>query len=253
VAMGRAIVREPKAFLMDEPLSSLDALLRVQTRAEVLSLQRELGVTTLYVTHDQVEAMTMGDRVAVMRNGNILQCAPPQQLYDMPANVFVAAFIGSPKMNIFQTILLTDADGYRWVKFGTGHLLLHPQYVRAHPTLGRRSDGPITVGARPESFAAAPTGADRNTIDVTVTAVEMLGMESLAYFSAPVQVMQGIGPTHRENWAPGRAQHASVPTRENIMCARLAPPLRLARGAALRLVVDTRKFYFFDQHGDLIS
>ena len=105
VAMGRAIVRQPKAFLMDEPLSNLDAKLRVQMRAEIAALQRQLGVTTLYVTHDQVEAMTMGDRVAVMKNGRLMQCAPPQELYDDPANVFVAGFIGSPKMNLFQSVL----------------------------------------------------------------------------------------------------------------------------------------------------
>jgi multiple sugar transport system ATP-binding protein len=237
---------------MDEPLSALDAQLRVQTRAEVLALQRELGVTTLYVTHDQVEAMTMGDRVAVMRNGDIMQCAPPQQLYDIPANVFVAAFIGSPKMNIFETVLLTDVNGHRWIQFGGGHLSLHPQFVRAHPSLSRRPDGPITVGARPEALSTASVDEKANTIDVTVTAIEMLGMESLAYFSAPVKVLD-TGPSHRAGHRPGAAQHATVPTGENIMCARLSPPLRLSRGAALRLAVDTTKFYFFDQSGRLIS
>src|SRR5881397_3190866 len=117
VAMGRAIVREPKAFLMDEPLSNLDAKLRVQMRAEISALQKQLGVTTLYVTHDQVEAMTMGDRVAVMKNGRLQQCAPPQELYDDPANVFVAGFMGSPKMNLFHSLLRREADGSAWLRF----------------------------------------------------------------------------------------------------------------------------------------
>src|SRR4029453_3075599 len=138
--------------LMDEPLSSLDAGLRVQTRSEILALQRRLGVTTIYVTHDQGEGMTMGDRVAVMADGAVLQCAAPQQLYDLPANVFVAAFLGTPAMNLFRSELLTDADGERGVRFGAGYLALDPQAVRAHSGIRRRPDGPIVVGMRPESL-----------------------------------------------------------------------------------------------------
>src|SRR6478609_206397 len=126
VAMGRAIVRQPQAFLMDEPLSNLDAKLRLQMRAEIDALQHQLGVTTLYVTHDQTEAMTMGDRVAVMKNGRLMQCASPQELYDDPANVFVAGFIGSPKMNLFTSTLVHDPDGSARLSFGAGHDLTIP-------------------------------------------------------------------------------------------------------------------------------
>ena len=138
VAMGRAIVREPKVFLMDEPLSNLDAKLRVQMRAEIAALQRQLGITTLYVTHDQVEAMTMGHRVAVMKNGRLMQCDSPQELYDNPANVFVAGFIGSPKMNLFKSSLSKNADGHLQVSFGEQHLTIDENILATKPALAAR-------------------------------------------------------------------------------------------------------------------
>jgi multiple sugar transport system ATP-binding protein len=252
-------------FLMDEPLSSLDAGLRVQTRGEILALQKRLGITTVYVTHDQVEAMSMGDRVAVMRNGGLQQCAAPQQLYDLPANVYVAAFVGTPPMNLFHTELLTDREGDRWVRFSEGYLALDRQSVRAHPGLRGRADGPIIVGVRPEALSIAPHDETYNVIDVTVTAVEMLGSESLAYVTAPVDVVHALEPGSGLNrlgrnesagfGAHGfaEADHQQSPVvQDRAMCARLTPAIRLPRGAPLRLAVDNRRLFFFDTDGTLI-
>jgi multiple sugar transport system ATP-binding protein len=168
VAMGRAIVREPSAFLMDEPLSNLDALLRVQMRAEIASLQRRLGVTTVYVTHDQVEAMTMGTRVAVLRDGRLQQCAPPRELYERPANAFVAGFIGSPPMNLLS---LRVSDG-RTVAVGGLRVELPPALARE----ASQGLGEVTLGIRPEDVALA-TGSG---IAARVMAVEHLGTDSHA-------------------------------------------------------------------------
>ena len=250
VAMGRAVIRQPRVFLMDEPLSSLDAGLRVQTRGEILALQRRLGITTVYVTHDQVEAMTMGDRVAVMGNGGIVQCDAPQQLYDLPANILVAAFIGTPAMNLFHSELLTDRDGERWIRFGEGYLALDPQVVRAHPRLRREPDGPIIAGLRPEALSIAPHDETCNVVEVTVSAVEMLGSETLAYFTAPVDVV------HASDWVAERAalgrRAPARPATESALCARLSPPIRLAPGTPLRLCVDARRLFFFDAAGLII-
>src|SRR5207237_3749453 len=147
VAMGRAIVREPKAFLMDEPLSNLDAKLRVQMRAEIARIQQTLKVTTLYVTHDQVEAMTMGHRVAVMRDGDLQQVDTPQRLYDFPANLFVASFVGSPPMNLFEATL--ERDGSRLV-FGEAALDLPTDITSERPALAGYAGRRIAVGLRPE-------------------------------------------------------------------------------------------------------
>ena len=166
VAMGRAIVRQPQVFLMDEPLSNLDAKLRVQTRTQIAALQRRLGVTTVYVTHDQVEAMTMGDRVAVLLDGVLQQCATPRELFTRPVNVFVAGFIGSPAMNL----LTGDVDG-AGVHFGSMSIPLTPAQ-RAAVTAGQ-----ATVGVRPEGFQVAATGG----LDAIVEVVEELGSESYLY------------------------------------------------------------------------
>jgi multiple sugar transport system ATP-binding protein len=164
VAMGRAIVREPSAFLMDEPLSNLDALLRVQMRSEIATLQRRLGVTTVYVTHDQVEAMTMGTRVAVLRDGRLQQCAPPRELYEEPANAFVAGFIGSPSMNL----LTLAVDGDRSVELGGRHFDL-PPYAAGTGT------GKVVLGVRPEDVALSDMG-----ISAQVVSVEHLGADAHA-------------------------------------------------------------------------
>jgi multiple sugar transport system ATP-binding protein len=177
VAMGRAIVREPKVFLMDEPLSNLDAKLRVQTRTQIASLQRRLGITTVYVTHDQVEAMTMGDRVAVLKDGLLQQCDTPRRMYEKPANVFVAGFIGSPAMNLIEAPIV---DG--GVAFEGGAVVAVDR-----ESLGKaiaRGERTVTLGVRPESFDPSTDGSG---IAVVVNVVEELGADAFAYGSAKVE------------------------------------------------------------------
>ncbi|WP_347352469.1 sn-glycerol-3-phosphate ABC transporter ATP-binding protein UgpC [Intrasporangium sp.] len=176
VAMGRAIVRSPQVFLMDEPLSNLDAKLRVQTRTQIASLQRRLGVTTVYVTHDQVEAMTMGDRVAVLKDGILQQCDSPRQMYDHPANVFVAGFIGSPAMNLLDAPIV---DG--GVDVG-GHTVPVPREDLA------KASGHVTIGVRPEDLDAA---ADGDGIPVSVDVVEELGADAYIYGSTKAKQLAG--------------------------------------------------------------
>ncbi len=189
VAMGRAIVRNPQAFLMDEPLSNLDAKLRVAMRAEIAALQTRLGVTTLYVTHDQIEAMTMGDRVAVLKLGELQQVDSPQQLYDEPDNLFVAGFIGSPAMNLAEGTVVEE-NGDIYVKLGTrSSLKLSPQALEHYPAVRQRVGGKVAVGMRPEHFFKpdASTPDDQKLPDRNVTMVELLGSEVLVHFgtSAP--------------------------------------------------------------------
>jgi multiple sugar transport system ATP-binding protein len=168
VAMGRAIVRQPQVFLMDEPLSNLDAKLRVQTRTQIASLQRRLGVTTVYVTHDQTEALTMGDRIAVLKDGILQQVGTPRELYERPNNVFVAGFIGSPAMNLFVSSL--EEGG---VQFGTEIVPLD------RDTVGRAHGSQVTVGVRPEDIVVGP--ADGKGLSVTVDLVEELGADGYLY------------------------------------------------------------------------
>jgi multiple sugar transport system ATP-binding protein len=249
VAMGRAIVREPQAFLMDEPLSNLDAKLRVQMRAEIAALQHQLGVTTLYVTHDQVEAMTMGDRVAVMKNGRLMQCAPPQELYDQPANVFVAAFMGSPKMNLFKSVLTRDQDDGVQVQFGPQRLKLDAQSVRG---LRAFTAGPVTVGIRPEAFSVAAGADAEHSLDVRADVVEMLGSETLVHFIAPVETASDADVRDRAQATDEEEESILAGAGSTVMCARLVPPLRLTEGSTLRLTVDAKRLYFFDELGDAI-
>jgi multiple sugar transport system ATP-binding protein len=191
VAMGRAIVRNPQAFLMDEPLSNLDAKLRVQMRAEIASIQNRLGVTTVYVTHDQVEAMTMGDRVAVLKRGLLMQVDSPQTLYDHPDNLFVAGFIGSPSMNIAEATL-RKADGAIHIELddGASRLRVAEAALDKYPQAAERDGGKVAIGMRPEHFAPAEAVApDQVWKDREITVVEMLGAEMLVHFatsSSPV-------------------------------------------------------------------
>ena len=192
VAMGRAIVRQPAAFLMDEPLSNLDAKLRVQMRAEIASLQRELGVTTVYVTHDQVEAMTMGDRVAVLKDGFLQQVDTPQNLYDRPQNVFVAAFIGSPSMNLFEGTLTLDSGGQGGsLTLGSQTISIPSEVLAARPALAAYDGKSLIYGIRPEDMedASLDTRPDNQCIHGEVSLVEALGAEILVHFgvdAAPV-------------------------------------------------------------------
>jgi len=173
VAMGRAIVRKPKVFLMDEPLSNLDAKLRVQTRTQIASLQRRLGVTTVYVTHDQVEAMTMGDRVAVMKDGVLQQVDTPRALYERPANVFVAGFIGSPAMNLLELKIVAGG-----VQFGTGSIKVDAA------VLGKTKAKTVTVGLRPEDLVLTTKG---NGISVEIQVIEELGADAFLYGTTTIE------------------------------------------------------------------
>ncbi len=192
VAMGRAIVRQPRAFLMDEPLSNLDAKLRVQMRAEIARLQRSLGVTTIYVTHDQTEAMTLGRRVAVIRHGELQQVAPPQELYLRPANLFVASFIGSPAMNLLEATI-ERGDGGPHVCFGPHRLLIGEQAVRDHPGLEHYLGRKVVFGIRPEHLedaALARNATPGSVIEVSVELREELGSE------VDVHCALGVAPLH---------------------------------------------------------
>ena len=248
VAMGRAIVREPQAFLMDEPLSNLDAKLRVQMRAEIHQLQRRLGVTTLYVTHDQVEAMTMGDRVAVMRSGHLQQVDTPQALYESPVNEFVAGFIGSPAINLIEAQLERD-DGALWVTFGDHRLQVDDQLVRNKSNLAAYVGRRIVLGIRPEDFEDAALERDvpperRLTTQADLT--EPLGAEVLVYFTVSAAGLGAVAaesPEDAEVRLGGRDDGGGPKTR---IVARVSPRTRIAEGTEIELTVDTRRLYFFD-------
>jgi multiple sugar transport system ATP-binding protein len=184
VAMGRAIVRQPRVFLMDEPLSNLDAKLRGQLRAEIISLQRDLKVTTIYVTHDQIEAMTMGDKIAVMRNGVLQQHGPPQEIYDSPANLFVATFIGAPAMNLFRARVRGQGDRLACVAEGGQALELPTAAIGVQEGLAAFRDREVAVGIRPEHLVDAgwrENGLSR--LQGSVSLVETLGFERLVHFA----------------------------------------------------------------------
>ena len=233
VAMGRAIVREPAVFLMDEPLSNLDAKLRVQMRAEVSRIQRRLGVATVYVTHDQVEAMTMGDRVAVMRDGILQQCADPQTLYDRPDNIFVGAFIGSPAMNLFEATLDPGATG---LALGSQRIELSEAVRVAHPALAGSGGRPVVVGLRPEHLPAAEDGTSSNVIEGDVDLVEALGSELLVHFT--IDAKRVI--------AEGAAEEDEVEISGGGGVARVDPRAPMKPGSRGRFEVDTERMQFFD-------
>jgi multiple sugar transport system ATP-binding protein len=230
VAMGRAIVREPSVFLMDEPLSNLDAKLRVQMRAEVQRIQRRINVATFYVTHDQVEAMTMGDRVAVMRAGVLQQVDNPQMLYDHPDNLFVAAFIGSPAMNLYEASL---TEGARSLRLGSQDIEL-PQSVRdARPGLASYANQEIVVGLRPEHLPAAVNGATGPILTGTVDLVESLGSELVVHFTIDARRV--------------RAEGALDPTEQaGEGVARIDPGSPVTIGQQARFVIRAEGMQFFD-------
>jgi multiple sugar transport system ATP-binding protein len=248
VAMGRAIVRNPQAFLMDEPLSNLDAKLRVQMRAEINQLQRRLGVTTMYVTHDQVEAMTLGDRVAVMREGRLQQVDTPQELYDHPVNEFVAGFIGSPAINLLEAEL-SKIDGVLRVSFGEYELPVEEQLVHAHPGLKDYTGKKVLLGIRPESFEDAAlvsdVPADRR-IRARADLTEPLGAEVLVYFSAAAtEVVSSAAAEHAPDAEVHLGDRDEGDERARLV-ARVDPHTRIREGSDIELAVDTSKLYFFD-------
>jgi multiple sugar transport system ATP-binding protein len=249
VAMGRAIVREPQAFLMDEPLSNLDAKLRVQMRAEIHQLQRRLGVTTIYVTHDQVEAMTMGDRVAVMNAGHLQQVDTPQVLYDHPVNEFVAGFIGSPSINLVEAQLERD-NGRLQVVVGDHRLTVDDQLVRNHSALEGYTGRPIILGIRPEAFEDASIESDAppdRRLEVVCRFTEPLGSDVLVHFdTGATKIVSSaaaadVGEDAEVSFAPEDEEGGGAG-----MVARVSPKTRIAEGNEIELAVDTSRLYFFD-------
>jgi multiple sugar transport system ATP-binding protein len=238
VAMGRAIVRSPSVFLMDEPLSNLDAKLRVQMRAEVQRIQRRIGVATLYVTHDQVEAMTMGDRVAVLRSGQLEQVDHPQVLYDHPDNVFVAAFIGSPAMNLYEATMGDDAHT---VKVGSQTLPLPDDVFAARPGLLRYGNKKVVLGVRPEHLPAAHDGSTGPTLVGNVDLVEALGSELVVHFTIDAPRVTPEGASTDDEDATAKAGEG---------VARVAPDTKVKVGERITFEVKTEGMQFFDMETD---
>ncbi len=255
VAMGRAIVREPAAFLMDEPLSNLDAKLRVQMRTEIAKLHQRLGTTTMYVTHDQTEAITMADRVAVMRDGTLQQLDTPQQLYDDPVNLFVAGFIGSPAMNLVGAHLVAGGGGGVVATFGPHRLLVPPAVLERRPGARDLIGREVVLGLRPEdledvAFGAAATA--ETALEVTIGLVEPLGAEVIAHFDvdAPavatrdtLELAADVDPGSRGDAAAARQAMSGA---RAAFTARLHPRTTLRAGDTARLVVDVERLHLFD-------
>lgn len=232
VAMGRAMVREPAAFLMDEPLSNLDAKLRVQMRAEITSLQKQLGVTTIYVTHDQTEAMTMGDRVAVLKGGVLQQVDTPKRLYESPVNAFVAGFIGSPSMNLFEATLTGD-------ELMSGALAIRLQdaaFVR-RPGLRSYAGRKVVFGIRPEDLydSSLESGRKYLTIPAKVTSIEELGSEHIVHLNIDAVRVDSGDPDAVQDF--GLASNA---------VAKFEPVSAVRSGSEISLALDDAKLHFFD-------
>ncbi|MCU1359634.1 MAG: sugar transporter ATP-binding protein [Ilumatobacteraceae bacterium] len=239
VAMGRAIVRQPAAFLMDEPLSNLDAKLRVQMRSEIAALQRDLAVTTVYVTHDQTEAMTMGDRVAVLKDGYLQQVDTPQNLYDRPDNVFVAAFIGSPSMNLYDAAFTVEGDNAT-VQLGSQRLSLGAEALAARPALRSYNGKRLIVGIRPEDFedaAMVKAETDGRCLKGSVILLEALGSEIMVHFSIDARTVDSGDPDAPEE-TPGVGQANAV--------GRFHPRSRVRIGDTIDVAVSTENMHFFD-------
>jgi multiple sugar transport system ATP-binding protein len=245
VAMGRAIVRDPLAFLMDEPLSNLDAKLRVEMRSYLATLHQQLQTTTLYVTHDQTEAMTMGDRVAVMRDGRLQQVDRPQVLYEHPANLFVAGFIGSPAMNLLRGRLVRDGSGTT-VALGELKLPLSAEMIAARPRLADYAEAEVIVGIRPEDIedAALVPSANGSALDVRVTLAEALGAEVIAHF--PIAARSA--PRTASLLAARDVESPLLETDagDAVLTARLSPRSAARSGQPLRVAVDVERMQFFD-------
>jgi multiple sugar transport system ATP-binding protein len=250
VAMGRAIVREPAAFLMDEPLSNLDAKLRVQTRAEIAKLQHELGVTTLYVTHDQVEAMTMGHRVAVMRKGELQQVADPQTLYDRPVNLFVGGFIGSPSMNMLEATL-ERSNGAITAVAGSQRIHLDDETLNARPALKDYEGKRVILGIRPEDIEDVALVSDApadKRLKGTVELREALGSEIMVHFRVDARPAETEDTKELAEDVHGDAAAAPPPPEsgEAIIVGRFGARSRVKEGEPTEAAVDTRALHFFD-------
>ncbi len=237
--MGRAIVRQPAAFLMDEPLSNLDAKLRVQMRAEIAALQRELAVTTVYVTHDQIEAMTMGDRVAVLKDGYLQQVDTPQNLYDRPVNVFVAAFIGSPSMNLFEGVMHASGD-IGTVTIGSHILALPRACFEKQPRLADYDGKPVIIGIRPEDYEDASLASDvpeGQRLSAKVSLIEALGSEIMVHFRIDAPTVDSGDPDAIEEKTGADVANA---------VGRFNPRSRVRMGETIEIAVSTENMHFFD-------
>ncbi len=250
VAMGRAIVREPQAFLMDEPLSNLDAKLRVSMRAELARLQRDLKVTTIYVTHDQTEAMTMGDRIAIIRKGELQQIGAPTELFDRPCNLFVAEFIGSPSMNLVESRLRWEEESL-YADIAGQPLLIDPQTLSERPMLSGYVGKPLIVGIRPQDFDIGGPGTQRRgcQLRAKIDLVEALGTETNVHFrvDAPPVITDEVLELAADL---GKDEAARVEQRarqgRNEFIARVDPKTQVRAGDTITLSVDTAQMHFFD-------
>jgi ABC-type sugar transport system ATPase subunit len=252
VAMGRAIVREPQAFLMDEPLSNLDAKLRVQMRAEIARIQRDLGVTAIYVTHDQTEAMTLGDRVAVMKKGELQQVAEPQVLYDHPSNLFVAGFIGSPAMNLLDGTLSGGDDGDLELSVGSQKLRIDGEVLNQRPALRDYLGRQVVVGIRPEDMedAALVSSEAGSELQSTADLVEAMGSDVLVHFvvDAPQVVTDDTKELARDVGTDVLGLEAKAHTD---MVARFSPRTRVRVGDPVTVHISTDRLHYFDPENGL--
>jgi len=244
VAMGRAIVREPKAFLMDEPLSNLDAKLRVQMRAEIARIQQALRVTTVYVTHDQVEAMTMGHRVAVMRDGVLQQVDTPQHLYDAPMNLFVASFVGSPPMNLFEATIVQE-NGRISCRVGQVELELPSDVVAQRPALAEYEGRSVAIGIRPEDVREA-AGWDGARLRGRILLVESLGSEQLVHIEIAATPLERSDLIDTAAQPPGPSLGVEDLERAVTLLGRFDRHLLLVPGGAVEVAIDPRLLHFFD-------
>jgi multiple sugar transport system ATP-binding protein len=243
VAMGRAIVRKPQVFLMDEPLSNLDAKLRVQMRADIAHLQKELQTTTVYVTHDQVEAMTMGDRVAVMNKGVLQQVDAPQRLYDRPENLFVAGFIGTPPMNLLEASV--TVNGVVSVNLGGNEVVIADEALKQYPRLREFGGRSVIVGLRAGDLHPAQGRDDLPQIRAKIELVESLGGESMAYFKVDARHIKSE-VTEEEAILESDAAETVVGSRPNLV-ASFPPHIQLKLGDVVTIAVDTKNLHFFDE------
>jgi multiple sugar transport system ATP-binding protein len=248
VAMGRAIVRQPQVFLMDEPLSNLDAKLRVQMRADIAKLQRDLGTTTIYVTHDQVEAMTMGDRVAVMNGGELQQVERPQRLYDEPANLFVAAFIGTPPMNLLQADVVSR-NGTVEVALGSQRLALADETLERYPGVRGYGGRSVVLGVRADDLHFARERTDLPSLDARLELLEALGSTSMAYFKVDAPTVRpGVDEVDEELEAEEESGEGVTAARPNLVASFAAREvLGLRLDEELPVAVDVARLHFFDQ------
>jgi len=254
-AMARALVRDPVVLLLDEPLSNLDAKLRVQIRGEIAALQRQTKRTTLYVTHDQIEAMTLGDRVAVLRDGILQQIAPPQELYEQPANIFVAGFIGSPGMNIFPTILRAAKNQMIKMMLGDRQVPIPSKTIARHTDLANHMDTPLLAGLRPEAFSPTGDGAESSSIRIQVAGVEPLGHETIIYFTLPEASIEQLPHWNLIPALKPISHQEDIDKQENarLMALRWNSPHRLTPGTTLSLGIDASKVHFFSLDGKVIK